>query len=170
LSRRCAKPSNPGHEDDHAACQRAYLIRSGRVPGHPAAHADTSEGDAIFRRGGVRGASGDRYPGGGRVSASPGWIRPVTKPHRMSSHCCHARRWRWSSGNGFPRFGICELWPIHASSRFHLCVWPHAAQMNGIATGGRLPNTTHSAFNPVGTDVSVCGHLTNMSPMTEFPR
>jgi hypothetical protein len=42
--------------------------------------------------------------------------------------------------------------------------------MNGIATGGRLLRTTHSAFNPVGTDASVRGHLTSMSLMTEFPR
>jgi hypothetical protein len=38
-----------------------------------------------------------------------------------------------------------------------------------MATGGRLPSTTHSAFNPVGTDLRVFGHLTNISPMSEFP-
>src|SRR5262245_65067219 len=32
----------------------------------------------------------------------------------------------------------CEAQPIQASSRFHLCIWPQAAQMNGMATGGRL--------------------------------
>lgn len=62
-----------------------------------------------------------------------------------------------------------EAQPIHASSRFHLCIWPQAAQMNGMATGGRLSSTTHSAFNPVGTDLRVREHLTKISAMTEFP-
>jgi hypothetical protein len=76
-----------GCDDDRASAAvmtlaAPYLIRIDRVPEHPAAAHAQLRGRCHFRRGGVRGASGDRYPGSGRVSASPGWICPVTKTHR----------------------------------------------------------------------------------------
>src|SRR5262249_32751393 len=61
--------------------------------------------------------------------------------------------------------GAC---PTQASSRFHLWVWPHAAQVSGMATGGRLSSTTHSALSPVGTGLRVRGHLTRISRITEL--
>src|SRR5262245_66178864 len=59
------------------------------------------------------------------------------------------------SARGTPR-------PIHASWGFHLCIFPHAAQQRGTATGGSEWNTTELVVSPVGTGIFVVGHLMKM--------